>query len=1114
MKRSDNDESPNQNLGRYLRAASFWVLIFLIPLAIYELMGTTRQAEKELTYTEFSEQLASDNISSVTIIEGKRVEGVLKTPLQERGQSASNFTTLLPTEATEELLTRFEQAGVDVEARESGPDWVSYLGALLPWLLIIGLWIFLFRQMQSGGSRAFSFGKSKAKLLTGDTPKVTFADVAGADEAKADLVEIIDFLKDPAKFRRLGGRLPKGALLVGPPGTGKTLLARAVAGEAGRPFFSMSGSDFVEMFVGVGASVTGDTPVLVRDEAGTRLVPIAAVVDPHYQDGEADRVVPVFGVEALGYESGSSGFRGGLDVFGGSAWQPVRGVYRHRVDEVYEIDYLGGTVRTTGDHSVFVRGHGGIRAKQARELEPGDVLVNLPFHVRGGFDPSEGTKHETRAHPFGGDVPTALPIEEVDENLVAAHAFAIGSSDRHSQAELADMIGVSQATIGNWQSGKHMPRGLSNRYDGTDVPGDVPVGPSLLRLMGLYTAGGRANGNLELCFGTHEAELIAEAVGLVEELFGREPKRVDTDDNATRLVVHSAPLGRFFARHCGNGSRDKHVPELLWDAPRELFHAYLEGYGRGDGWTSRDGRLLASSVSQRLIRELAWLCAMHGIPTGIRHQRLAAGRVIKRRPLPETESWTLIVGKSANPFLANADRPKHAQAGKRPVVLRVERVPHAGYVYDLCGCGNEAFFGGEKPVLLHNSRVRDLFEQGKAHAPCIIFIDEIDAVGRHRGAGLGGGHDEREQTLNQLLVEMDGFESNEGVILLAATNRPDVLDPALLRPGRFDRQIVVGSPDINGREGILRVHTKEIPLAEDVDLRVLAKGTPGLSGADLENIVNEAALLAARKDKDRVYMVDLEEAKDKIMLGAERRSLVISDEERKVTAFHEAGHAVIALRAPGLDPVHKVTIVPRGRALGITASLPEEDRHNYTKDWLEGQLMMLFGGRVAEEMVFGRGKITTGAGNDIERATNIARRMVTQFGMSDAIGPIAVGEADHEVFLGRELSQRREVSDRTAQTVDSEIKRILDEAYEGAHRVLTENRELLDRIANLLLERETLDADEIKLLDAGEELPPLEPAHESEPAPEPEKEAAGERGRAKGESPLEGTGGEPSPVPA
>jgi len=613
------------------------------------------------TYTEFREQLAADNILNVTIIEGLQVEGELRTPLQEGGDATSHFNTLLPSEANEALLGALEEAGVEIEAKASGPNWVSYLGSLLPMILIIGFFVFFFRQMQAGGSRAFSFGKSKAKMLTGDTPDVTFADVAGADEAKEDLVEIIDFLKDPAKFRRLGGRLPKGALLIGAPGTGKTLLARAVAGEAGRPFFSMSGSDFVEMFVGVGAS-----------------------------------------------------------------------------------------------------------------------------------------------------------------------------------------------------------------------------------------------------------------------------------------------------------------------------------------------------------------------------------------------------------------------------------------------------------------RVRDLFEQGKAHAPCIIFIDEIDAVGRHRGAGLGGGHDEREQTLNQLLVEMDGFESNEGVILLAATNRPDVLDPALLRPGRFDRQIIVDLPDINGREGILRVHTKEIPLADDVDLRILAKGTPGLSGADLANVVNEAALLAARLDKDRVYMEDFEQAKDKVMLGAERRSMVVSDEERRVTAIHEAGHAVVALRVPGLDPLHKVTIVPRGRALGLTASLPEEDRHNYTKDWLNGQLMMLFGGRVAEEMIFGPGKITTGAGNDIERATTIARRMVTQFGMSEVLGPIAIGEGDHEIFLGRELSQRKEVSESTAKVVDSEIKRFLDEAYQGAGRAVKEHRSLLDDIANALLDRETLDADEIKLLDAGKPLPPLvvkapELAAPAQPVvlqPQAKQE----------ESPLEGTGGEPSPA--
>ena len=648
-------------MNRFLRTASFWALIVLIPLLIFQLMNSNREAQQELTYSEFRAQVEGGNVESVTIQEGRKLEGVLRSSIEKSGVQVEKFHTLLPFEADKALLDELEEAGIQSRGEGPGNNWVGLLVGVLPWLLIIGLWVFLFRQMQSGGSRAFSFGKSKAKMLTGDTPKVTFADVAGCDEAKEELEEIIEFLKDPAKFSRLGGRLPKGALLVGAPGTGKTLLARAVAGEAERPFFSMSGSDFVEMFVGVGAS-----------------------------------------------------------------------------------------------------------------------------------------------------------------------------------------------------------------------------------------------------------------------------------------------------------------------------------------------------------------------------------------------------------------------------------------------------------------RVRDLFEQGKAHAPCIIFIDEIDAVGRHRGAGLGGGHDEREQTLNQLLVEMDGFESNEGVILLAATNRPDVLDPALLRPGRFDRQIVVDSPDVRGREGIFRVHTRDIPIADDVEITVLAKGTPGLSGADIENIVNEAALLAARYDKDKVYMEDFEVAKDKVMLGVERKSLVISEEERKVTAYHEAGHAVIAMKVPGLDPLHKVTIVPRGQALGLTASLPEEDRHNYTRDWLLGQLKMLFGGRVAEEMIFGDEKITTGAGNDIERATSIARRMVTQFGMSPAVGPIAVGNRDQEIFLGRELMQRREISERTAQLVDSEIKRILEESFAAARTVLESNTDLLETIAEALLERETLDADEIKLISRGEELPPLPSVEPVEAAPEAADE---EEVKPAASRPAQDTGGgEPSPA--
>ncbi|HSJ15455.1 MAG TPA: ATP-dependent zinc metalloprotease FtsH [Longimicrobiales bacterium] len=621
-KNQDNDRV--SRWSRFSRAAAFWVLIILIPLLIVNVFSRPNQQKAELTYTQYQEQLAAGNVQEVTLIDGKVIEGKLHQPVQTSGRDRAvrDFSTMLPIKDSEQALAELRQQQVQIRAAPPRQNWWILVFQALPWLLIIGFWIFMLRQMQAGGSKAFQFGKSKARLLTGDTPKVTFADVAGADEAKDELQEIIEFLKDPQKFSRLGGRLPKGVLLIGPPGTGKTLLARAVAGEAGRPFFSMSGSDFVEMFVGVGAS-----------------------------------------------------------------------------------------------------------------------------------------------------------------------------------------------------------------------------------------------------------------------------------------------------------------------------------------------------------------------------------------------------------------------------------------------------------------RVRDLFEQGKAHAPCIIFIDEIDAVGRHRGAGLGGGHDEREQTLNQLLVEMDGFESNEGVILLAATNRPDVLDPALLRPGRFDRQVVVDAPDVKGREGILRVHLRKIPLATEVEVKRLAKATPGMSGADLANLVNEAALLAARRGRDKVYMDDLEDAKDKVMLGAERRSMVLSEAERTLTAYHEAGHAVVALRTPGLDPIHKVTIVPRGRALGMTASLPEEDRHSYSRDYLVGTLAMLYGGRAAEELIFGAEKITTGAGNDIERSTALARRMVTSFGMSDVIGPMSVGDAEQEVFLGRDMVQRRGVSESVAQRVDSEIKRLLDEAYARAMRTLEENRELLTVLAEALLERETLDREEIDLLIAGSPLP-------------------------------------------
>jgi cell division protease FtsH len=375
------------------------------------------------------------------------------------------------------------------------------------------------------------------------------------------------------------------------------------------------------------------------------------------------------------------------------------------------------------------------------------------------------------------------------------------------------------------------------------------------------------------------------------------------------------------------------------------------------------------------------------------------------------------------------------------------------------------------------SRVRDLFDQGKRHAPCIIFIDEIDAVGRHRGAGLGGGHDEREQTLNQLLVEMDGFEQNSGVIIIAATNRPDVLDPALLRPGRFDRQVVVDRPDVKGREGILKVHTRNIPLGDDVDLEVLAKGTPGLAGAELANLVNEAALLAARKNKKKVEMSDFEEAKDKVMMGMERKSLIISEEEKKTTAYHEIGHVLVAKKLPEADPVHKVTIIPRGRALGVTSYLPIDEKHTYSKEYLEAMITYALGGRAAEKLIFNH--YTTGAGNDIEKATNIARKMVCEWGMSERLGPLAYGAKEEEIFLGREIQRHKDYSEKTAQEIDDEVRTIIRNAEQRAENILKENIELLHKLSKELLEREILDGEEIDAIIKGQELPPVKKTEKS-----------------------------------
>jgi cell division protease FtsH len=596
----------------------FWVVVGLFMILLFNLFSVpTHAPEEEVIFSEFMSQLDKGQITKV-IIKASHISAILKDGTRIRTYSAEY----------PDLVKVLRERNVQIEAKppDENPWYITFLVTWGPFILFLGLWFFLMRQMQIGGNKALSFGKSRARLLTEERKKITFSDVAGIDEAKEEVAEIIEFLKDPRKFQKLGGRIPKGVLIVGPPGTGKTLLAKAIAGEAGVPFFSISGSDFVEMFVGVGAS-----------------------------------------------------------------------------------------------------------------------------------------------------------------------------------------------------------------------------------------------------------------------------------------------------------------------------------------------------------------------------------------------------------------------------------------------------------------RVRDLFEQGKKHAPCIIFIDEIDAVGRLRRAGLGGGHDEREQTLNQLLVEMDGFDTTEGVILIAATNRPDVLDPALLRPGRFDRQIVVNRPDLRGRAEILKVHTKKVPVAPDVELEKIARGTPGFSGADLENLVNEAALWAARQDKKVVELVDFETAKDKVLMGAERKSLILSDDEKRITAYHEAGHALMAKLLPGADPVHKVTIIPRGRAMGMTMQLPLDDRHNYSKDFLYNTLAILLGGRVAEELVLNH--ITTGAGNDIERATDLARKMVCEWGMSEKLGPLTFGKKEEEIFLGREIATRRDFSEQVAIEIDHEVKRLVMENYERATRMLTEHMGTLRALAEALLEKEVLDSPEIdRIVQKGSSIPQTVPA--------------------------------------
>jgi ATP-dependent metalloprotease FtsH len=1030
-------------------------LVILIGILLLSSFFVAPLPRHEISFSEFLDKVKSGEVLEV-VIKGEMVEGVLsgKKLFVTR---AINFPNLVPT-----LLEKKVKFKVEPPV-DSSWVWNLFLQLIAPIVVLGLLWFLLIRQAQSANSQALAFGRSRVKPLMGKV-NVTFKDVAGVDEAKEELKEIVDFLKNPEKFQNLGARIPKGLLLVGAPGTGKTLLARAIAGEADVPFFSLSGSDFIEMFVGVGASVTPDTKVLIKDDRAVRLMPIGEFVDQFYAEGESGGVKYVGGFQTLGYEGkNSKKYSSKQKFFGKSKWQNLRGVYRHKVNELYEIHYLGGMIKTTADHSIFVREGNRLVVKKAAELKVGEKLVNLPFKVRGRFLAGLGTLHHLRAHEFE----TRVEIElEFWDRLVPEfnqYALCIAQQDEGNRRELAQACGVSPSAVGNWLREKHVPRYLANVAAHPVLPDRVSVTPELMKLFGYYTAEGRDGNSLEFCFGAHEKDLHADVIDLMRRIFNVVPVLEETPDNATRIIYRQAPLGDFFARHCGSGSHRKHVPDFIWELPYLYFEQYLAGYAKGDGYTTKEGKLSITSVSKQLMDEIVWLCAMHGIKAGVREGENQEGRKIKGKslPLPAGKYWSVVIGKTSHPFAFG-----NSCQIKKPVIKKIIKKPYDGYVYDLCGCDNEAFFGGDKPVLLHNSRVRDLFSQARKASPSIIFMDEIDAVGRHRGAGLGGGHDEREQTLNQLLVEMDGFDPKTNVIVVAATNRPDILDPALLRPGRFDRQVALDKPDIKGRRGILEIHARGKPLSEDIDLDVVARRTSGFTGADLENVMNEAAILAARENKTQITMAEVEEAIDRVVAGPQKKSRVISEQEKRIVAYHEVGHALLSHLLPKADPVHKVSILPRGLALGYTLQLPEQDKHLVSKAEALDQISVMLGGRVAEEMIFGDKEITSGAQNDLLRATELAKQMVCEYGMSN-LGTRTFGRKDRQIFLGRDIGEMKDYGERTADAIDQEIEKIVAECHARARDLLGEHKKGLEELAAKLIDKETLEGEELTALLAG-----------------------------------------------
>src|SRR3989344_2868486 len=992
------------------------VFVALVVLAsLISLFESPKSADIPLS--ELVSKVNRGEVETITVkedlLEIKLTDGkLLKT---KKESSVSAFETLINLGAEQQKLS-----AVKVEVKDPTGLMVilsSILPVILPFLLILFLFWFMFSQAQKGSMQAFSFGTTKARLANMiGKKKVTFKDVAGLTEAKEEISEVVEFLKDPKRFQKLGARIPRGILLVGSPGTGKTLLAKAVANEAGVPFYYFSGSEFVEMFVGVGsarvkdsfdmakktapsiifideidaigrhrgaglggghdereqtlnqilvemdgfstddaviivaASVTGDTPVLVKKDGRRKLVAIKDVIDPYYSDMEENMEKNCPNLQVLGFNKKLvPGNLSGRAYFGASDFKNVRSVFRHKVDEIYEIKYLGGKIRTTGNHSVFIRSKFGVMARRVDQLKPGDYLVDIPYIVNRNNRERRGVRAHSFPNGFTLELPVYGPVFEGTENLAREYANILAQRDIVSQSILATGAGLSQAVVSHWQTGMNVPRQLSFRYFKHSLPEKIKVTPKFMKLMGYYTAEGYARKEVDFCLNVKEVDKIEDIKTLMREIFGIQPDKEIVRGRAINIIYYSKPLASFFIKHSGHGAHNKHVPEFLFEAPLEYFVEFLQGYFNGDGYEDKQGRIEITSMSKQLIMELNWLARMHGFKSFIHSFKTREGRIINGgKPLKSSTAWRIGFGKSQNPLKR---RPAGGGA-KRPVIRSINKVSFNDYVYDFCGCDNEAFFGGETPLLLHN------------------------------------------------------------------TNRPDILDPALLRPGRFDRRIVLDEPSMRDREGILKIHSLEKPLAKDVNLKLVAERTPGFSGADLANLINEAAILAARKNQKDIRQIDIFQAIEKVILGPERRSHILSKKEKEITAYHEAGHALIAVSLPHSDPVHKVSIVSRGRAGGYTLKLPSEDKHLRSKAEFESELAVLLGGYAAEKTIFK--DTTTGASNDLKVASDLARKMVTQFGMSEKLGPITYGEKDELVFLGKEISSTKNYSETIAFQIDQE----------------------------------------------------------------------------------------------